>query len=180
MPEGGEAPVEAPGQAAAPGHADAAAGHAEAAEAGATMTRDAEPAPPPPQRRVGASVLELVSARYDALGLPERAAALLHARAAGKAAAASARSRGELETGPADAYFRQLMAAAAEEGRLADDVAEFWKQACDDGAALRDPRVQAFLFGWHERATEILAEIEADDDPDDPARAKWFLESLKP
>ncbi|HUH13721.1 MAG TPA: hypothetical protein VMK65_11450 [Longimicrobiales bacterium] len=122
---------------------------------------------------------ELLTISYETLGLGERAAALLQARVAGKSAAESARSREELESGPASQYHRHVVRAAEQAGFVDAEAAAAWKQALEEGKALRDPRVQAFLFGWHERAMEILADLEAGKG-DEPALAKWFLSGLKP
>lgn len=123
--------------------------------------------------------LQLLTVRYETLGLGERAAALLQARVAGKAAAEAADSREELESGPALGYHRHVVQPAEQSGFAEADTAADWKLALEEGKALRDPRVQAFLFGWHERAMEILADLEAGEG-DEPVRAQWFLSGLKP
>lgn len=132
-------------------------------------------APRPPLLRIP----ELLTVRYETLGLGDRAAALLQARVAGKAAAEGAASREELESGPASGYHRHVVQPAEREGFTDPERAAAWKQALEEGKALHDPRVQAFLFGWHERAMEILADLE-EGEGDEPARAKWFLRGLKP
>lgn len=117
--------------------------------------------------------------RYETLGLGDRAAALLQAREAGKAAALEASSPEELESGPATAYFHRAVGPAREQGLLDGAGAEAWMRALEDGTALLDPRVQAFLFGWHERGVEILANLASGGD-EDPERAKWFLKAVRP
>ena len=132
-------------------------------------------APRPPLLRIP----ELLTVRYETLGLGDRAAALLQARVAGKAAAEAAGSREELESGPATGYHTHVVQRAEREGFTDPERAASLKQAIEEGKALHDPRVQAFLFGWHERAMEILADLE-EGEGDEPARAKWFLRGLKP
>lgn len=122
---------------------------------------------------------QLLTLRYDTLGLGDRAAALLQAREAGKAAALEAASPEELESGPAGAYYRHVVRPSLESGRVDEETAVAWKQALEEGKALHDPRVQAFLFGWHERGVEILADLAAGGG-DEPERAKWFLKGMKP
>ncbi len=114
----------------------------------------------------------------DTLSLADRASALVRARELGRAAAELARDTRELEEAPVDLYLRHVIAPAGDAGAADPEAASAWQQACSAGRALRDPRVQAFLFGWHERATEILARIAADPD-DSGVRARWFLDAIE-
>lgn len=135
----------------------------------------AREANPPPAGRVP----RLLTPRYETLGLADRAAALLEAREAGKGAALEAESSEELESGPASAYYRHVVGPAREAGALDEDAAADWRKALEEGKALRDPRVQAFLFGWHERGVEILGNLAAGGE-DEPERVRWFLKGMKP
>lgn len=132
-----------------------------------------ERAPDPSESRA------LLVERYESLGLADRARALLAAREAGRRSADTAASAEELEAPQAVLYHDRVVlpSPAASSAPAAVDA---WKAACENGQALRDPRVQAFFFGWHERAVEVLAELGERGADAEPARARWFLESLKP
>src|SRR5688572_15287678 len=93
---------------------------------------------------------------YDTLALKERAQALLLAREAGRQAAAYAERWDELESPATEQYQRHVVESAR--STVGSGAADGWLKRCNNGQALADPRVQAFFFGWHERATEIMAE----------------------
>ncbi len=124
--------------------------------------------------------LELLTLPYERLSLPERASALLYARDAGKKAAEMALNWDDLENPGPLVYQRQVVDYARDAGRLDVAGAAAWQRQLLGGEALRDPRVQAFFFGWHERAVEIMGTIEADAGDDDERRARWFLGGLEP
>lgn len=116
--------------------------------------------------------LRLLVEPLESLSLSERARALVQAREAGRVAAGRARSAQELEEAPLSCFVDAVAVAAA-----GDAVTGEGRGGADDGRLLRDPRVQAFFFGWHERATEILAQL-AEAPADSPLRARWFLDAI--
>ncbi len=122
--------------------------------------------------------LRLLVVPPESLTLGERALALVQARAYGRAAAERARSADQLEEAPLTCFLENVVRPAAEAGLLSPGGSAQWEDASDSGQMLRDSRVQAFFFGWHERATEILAEI-AESPDDSPLRARWFLDSIE-
>jgi hypothetical protein len=112
---------------------------------------------------------------FDSLSLPERARALVVARRAGLAAA-DLTDPDRLEAGGLPFWCERLVAPAAAAGLIPAPQQEEWLRACASEGALRDPRVQAFLFGWHERALEILGGLLPDaEDGAAGTRARWFL-----
>lgn len=123
----------------------------------------------------------LLTVPLDTLTLSSRALALIEARERGRSCAELASSREELEDAPAELYLTCVIGPANEQGVLDDEGHRAWLALRTDlTRLLQDPRVQAFFFGWHERATELLAEIAGADSPDGAGefRAKWFLDSL--
>lgn len=54
-----------------------------------------------------------------------------------------------------------MIAQLLEEGLVSERSAAGWKLQCLDHRALEDARVQAFLLGWHQRAIEVLRELQA-------------------
>lgn len=124
--------------------------------------------------------LSLLTVPYEELSLPDRAAALLRGRDAGKTAADAASTWAELESPGPMLYQRHVIERAREAGQLDVGAAEGWHRQLLGGEGLRDPRVQAFFFGWHERALELMSEIAADAGEDPELRARWFLGGLKP
>ncbi len=124
--------------------------------------------------------LELLTLPYERLSLPERASALLYARDAGKQAAEMALTWEDLETPGPLLYQRHVVEYARDAGRLAAEAAESWRLQLLGGEGLRDARVQAFFFGWHERAVEIMGAIAQDAGDDDERRARWFLGGVEP
>ncbi len=126
------------------------------------------------------NVLESLTLPYERLSLPERASALLYARDAGKKAADMALTWQALETPGPILYQRHVVEYARDAGRLAAESAEQWEQELRGGGAMHDPRVQAFFFGWHERAVEIMGAIARDAGEDDERRARWFLGGVEP
>lgn len=125
-------------------------------------------------------VLELLTLPYERLSLPDRASALLYARDAGKKAADMALSWDDLETPGPLLYQRHIVEYARDAGLLPGPAATSWERQLLGGEALRDARVQAFFFGWHERAVEIMGAIAADAGDDDERRARWFLGGVQP
>ncbi len=117
---------------------------------------------------------------YERLSLPERASALLYARDAGKKAADMALTWEDLENPGPLLFQRQVVEYARDAGSLDPDAAAAWERRLLGGEGMTDARVQAFFFGWHERAVEIMSEIAADAGDDDERRARWFLGGLKP
>ncbi len=124
--------------------------------------------------------LLLLSSAYDRLTLPQRASALIVGREAGRSAADCALTLETLEAPPPAEYLRHVVAPAAESGVIDGPLLEQWRRTCGEALGLQDPRVQAFFFGWHERATEIMAEISGNGTDADGVRARWFLDGLKP
>ncbi|MGH7475559.1 MAG: hypothetical protein ACRELD_04665 [Longimicrobiales bacterium] len=118
-------------------------------------------------------------APLETLSLKQRAAALLEARERGRAAASLASAPAELEDAPTDCFQRYVVEPAVTAGLASAAEAAAWRESCLQGSALRDPRVQAFFFGWHERATEILAQIADAGETSPEARARWFLGSIR-
>jgi len=126
------------------------------------------------------NVLELLTQPYERLSLPDRASALLYGRDAGKTAAEMALTWEDLENPGPLFYQRHVVEYARDAGRLEEAAAEQWHKQLLGGEAMRDPRVQAFFFGWHERAVEIMGAIRADAGEDDERRARWFLGGMEP
>ncbi len=124
--------------------------------------------------------LALLTQPYDQLSLPERASALLYARDAGKKAAEMALNWNDLETPGPLLYHRHVVEYARDAQVLDAEGAAAWEHRLRGGAASADARVQAFFFGWHERALEIMAAVTADAGDDDERRARWFLGGLAP
>ncbi len=117
---------------------------------------------------------------YERLSLPERASALLYARDAGKKAADMALTWEDLENPGPLLFQRHVVEYARDAGSLDPAAAAAWERRLLGGEGMTDARVQAFFFGWHERAVEIMSEIAADAGDDDERRARWFLGGLKP
>lgn len=124
--------------------------------------------------------LQLLTLPYERLSLPERASALLFARDAGRKAAEMALTWDDLENPGPVLYQRHVVEYARDAGWLGREAVSAWQRQLMGGEALRDPRVQAFFFGWHERAVEIMGTISADAGDDDDRRARWFLGGLEP
>jgi hypothetical protein len=124
--------------------------------------------------------LSLLTQPYEGLTLPDRAAALLCAREAGITAADMALAWADLESPGALAYQRHVVEYARDAGKLSEEASERWRRQLLGGDGLQDPRVQAFFFGWHERAVALMTEIAADAGEDAELRARWFLRGLKP
>jgi hypothetical protein len=112
---------------------------------------------------------------FDSLSLPQRARALVLARQAGLAAA-DLTGPDRLESGGLPFWCERLVVPAAAAGLIPATQKDDWLRACAGDHALRDPRIQAFLFGWHERALEILGGLLPDtEDGASETRARWFL-----
>ena len=124
--------------------------------------------------------LALLTQAYERLSLPERASALLYAREAGKKAAEMALTWDDLETPGPLQYQRHVVEYARDAQALDDAGAAAWERRLLGGQGNADARVQAFFFGWHERALEIMAAVAADAGDDDERRARWFLGGLAP
>lgn len=122
----------------------------------------------------------LLASAYDRLTLPQRASALIAGREAGRSAADCALTLESLEAPQPTEYLRHVVKPAVRSGAIDQPGLAQWQRACGEALGLRDPRVQAFFFGWHERATEIMAEISADGPDGDGVRARWFLDGVQP
>ena len=124
--------------------------------------------------------LALLTQAYERLSLPERASALPYAREAGKKAAEMALTWDDLETPGPLQYQRHVVEYARDAQALDEAGAAAWERRLRGGQGNADARVQAFFFGWHERALEIMAAVAADAGDDDERRARWFLGGLAP
>ncbi len=124
--------------------------------------------------------LELLTLPYERLSLPERASALLYARDAGKKAAEMALTWEDLESPGPLLFQRHVVEYARDAGTLSPEDSVAWERRLLGGVGMGDARVQAFFFGWHERALEIMAAVTADAGDDDERRARWFLGGLAP
>lgn len=119
----------------------------------------------------------LLTAPFQTLPLADRARSLELAREAGRVAAGGPVDPQELESGRPYEYYIHVVAPLLEGDGLSPKAAAGWKLRCLDHRALEDPRVQAFLFGWHERALELLGEVEAGGHAD--AETRVILERLE-
>lgn len=100
---------------------------------------------------------------YTMLSLQERAAALDAAFELGRRAAAGPVDPADLQAPRPIEYFIHVVSPLIDAGVIGEKSAAGWKLQCLDHRALEDPRVQAFLHGWHRRAAEILLDIEQSD-----------------
>lgn len=124
----------------------------------------------------------ILLAPYDILTLPERAEALILARDAGRKAGRGPIAPDELERAHPREYWLHVVAPAVEAGETGEDEAEAWQALLSSERALADPRVNAFLFGWHEAAVEVLAELESGrvGPEEEVARTLWMLDAVLP
>lgn len=117
-----------------------------------------------------------LTAPYGTLSLAERAAALAAARAAGRDAVAGPVDPADMQAPKPLEYYAHIVGPLLERGLVSDRSAAGWRLRCLDHRALEDPRVQAFLFGWHEHAIEILTEASGQAERDWEAEVRRLLD----
>jgi hypothetical protein len=127
--------------------------------------------PPHPGREERTSA-RILTAPWKTLALAERAAALVLARDAGAQAAGGPVDPADLEAPRPFEYYIHVLTPLIGRELVGAKTASGWKLQCLDHRALEDPRVQAFLFGWQERALVVLSELsDHPEAPADPGRA---------
>lgn len=87
----------------------------------------------------------------------EQSLALDLARYAGMRAALLENSRQRLEAPDPGRYLCAVVKPATDIGLIDAERLGKWERACNGGSAPEDPRVRSFLYGWRERAAELLS-----------------------
>lgn len=99
----------------------------------------------------------LVTGAFGELSRMEQSLALDLARYAGMRAALLEDSRQRLEAPDPGRYLCAVVKPATDIGLIDAERLGKWERACNGGSAPEDPRVRSFLYGWRERAGELLS-----------------------